>query len=150
MGLMLKMKPEKIEIMPCGLSSSFYYNPNNQKKEILVTLAGPITSCVLIFLCQTSEFKYSNLLILLFNLIPLYPLDGGRIVKSILQLKHDEVKTKKLIKRISNITIIILTIISSISVYYFKNISIFLICIFLWLMTLREKNDKTLAILPRK
>lgn len=155
-GLILKMKPEKIEIMPFGLSISFYANFNNSKaKEILVALAGPATSLVLTALSNyinfgyitTEEAVYSNFLILLFNLIPIYPLDGGRIIKGILDITLGVTKGNILINKISYITMIILTVISSICVYYYKNLAIFLACIFLWLIALREKNGKTLDIL---
>ena len=156
-GLILKMKLEKIEIMPFGLSSSFDTN-FNKYKEIIVALAGPITSLALVILCNKINFKYintqeamySNLLILLFNLIPIYPLDGGRIIKGILHTKYGAIKSENFIYKISKITIIILTVVSSIAVYYYKNIAIFLSCIFLWSLCLKEKNDKTLAILQGK
>lgn len=161
MGLILKMKPEKIEIMPCGLTVSFYMNSNDKNfkiKEIFVALAGPVTSLALAILCSFIDLKfitmqeavYSNILILLFNLIPLYPLDGGRLIKGIIQLKLDSEKSEIIIDKISNITLIILTILSSIFVYYFKNIAIFLICIFLWGIVIQEKSKKTLAILQGK
>jgi len=157
-GLILKMKPEKIEIMPFGVTVSFYTNFDNKINEIIVALAGPITSLVLSILCSYINFRYitvheaiySNILILIFNLIPIYPLDGGRIVDGILHIKFGEKKALNLVNKISNITIIILTIISSIAVYYYKNFAIFLICIFLWNLVLKEKNDKTLAILQGK
>lgn len=153
------MRPEKIEIMPFGLSISFYTNFNDNKiKEIIVALAGPATSLALTILCDYINFGYitmqeavySNLLILLFNLIPLYPLDGGRIIKGILDIKLGVVKGNILINKISYITIIVLTVISSIGVYYYKNFVIFLACIFLWIIALKEKNGKTLDILQGK
>jgi len=155
---LLNMKVEKIEIMPFGLSVSFYKNFNTSIKEIYVAIAGPIISLILGVLCcyidlnyiTTEEAVYSNLLIMLFNLIPIYPLDGGRIIKGILNLKLGLIKSERLTNKISNITIIILTIISSIAVYYYKNIAIFLICIFLWWLALQEKNDKTIDILQGK
>jgi len=149
-GLLLKMKTEKIEIMPFGLRASFYTNfddKNIKLKEILVTIAGPVTSLALAILCTTQEAIYSNILILLFNMIPIYPLDGGRIIKGVLYIKYGAVKSESLIYKISYITMILVTLISSIGVYYYKNLAIFLICIFLWIMVLQEKNDKTLAIL---
>lgn len=158
-GLILKMKPQKIEIMPFGLSASFYTNTNNKIiKELIVALAGPIMSFVLAILLNKIDLKiitmqeavYSNILIFLFNIIPIYPLDGGRIIKGILDIVLGETKTEILINKISNATIIILTIISSIAVYYYKNIAIFLVCIFLWGLCLQEKNVKTLAILQGK
>lgn len=158
-GLILKMKPEKIEIMPFGLSISFYTNLNDNKiKEIIVALAGPTTSFALTILCNYINFGYitmqeavySNLLILLFNLIPLYPLDGGRIIKGILDIKLGVAKGDRIINKISHITMIILTAISSIGVFYYKNFAIFLGCIFLWIIALREKNGKSLDILRGK
>ena len=162
------MKLEKIEIMPCGLSSSFKANTLdfNKKikngniielKKIAIALAGPITSFILAIVftyidipnISMQEVVYSNILILIFNLIPLYPLDGGRIIKSLIYIELGKEKSDYIIGKISFITITILTIISSIAVYYFKNIAIFLICIFLWVIIgqFKRKNSKTLDIL---
>ena len=148
------MKPEKLEIMPLGISVSFRsYNTNQEEKilnikEILIALAGPVTSLILAIINLKIDFKiisqnyavYSNLLILFFNLIPIYPLDGGRILKGILNTRLSGRKTNYLINKISYITMIILTVVSSIAVYYYQNIAIFFICIFLWIVTLREKK----------
>ena len=156
-GLILKTKPEKLEIMPFGVSVTFDTN-NKNIKEILVALAGPITSLILAILALKIDFKYipknvsiySNLLILFFNLIPIYPLDGGRIIKGILHTRLDSQKTDYIIDKISYTTMIIFTMLSSIAVYYYRNIAIFFICIFLWLITLKEKNGKTIDILQGK
>ena len=158
-GLILKMKPEKIEIMPLGLSVSFYKSlKDNSLEEIFVALAGPIMSLALVILSYKIDFNfiskqeavYSNILILIFNLLPIYPLDGGRIIRGILHITLGSIKADALINKISKATIILLTVISSIAVYYYKNLAIFLVCIFLWYLTLKEKNDKTLAILHGK
>ena len=109
----------------------------------------------LAILCQYIKFRYitieeavySNMLIFLFNMLPIYPLDGGRIVKGLLHIKMGEIKAEEISNKISYITIILVTIFCSISVYYFQNFAIFLICIFLWRIVLKEKNGKTLAIL---
>lgn len=156
MGIIMKMKVDKVELMPFGLSVSFkkdlnYINSENdvlEIKKICVAVAGPLVSFLLIVLytyikplyISQLDAIYSNFLILIFNLIPLYPLDGGRIVKGILNIKFGERKSRILINRISNITMICITIMSSIAVYYFKNIAIFLVCIFLWIITLQENK----------
>ena len=86
-GKILGLKIEKIEITPCGFSTAF---SGTKKVDIIVALAGPTVSFMLAILFRYIELEpyigseeavYSNLLILIFNLLPLYPLDGGRILK---------------------------------------------------------------------
>lgn len=62
------------------------------KEEIIVTLAGPLQHGILFIILHIMSFSnaipesiieqihYYNLVILLFNLLPIYPLDGGKIV----------------------------------------------------------------------
>ena len=151
-----KMKVEKVEILPCGFSSSFFlcnspeFFQNFSMQELVVAMAGPIVSLILALsfqyiddinfsLVNKQEIVYSNILILIFNLLPLYPLDGGRILKCILNINLKEQNAENIINKVSSTAIILLTIVSSIAVYYFKNIAIFLICIFLWSIILKNK-----------
>lgn len=168
-GIILKMKIEKIEMLPCGFSSSFQANLKNYEykiknanlltlKKIIIALAGPILSLTLVIIftyvnipyITKQDAIYSNLLISIFNLIPLYPLDGGRIIKGILHIEFGKDKSESLTNSVSKTTIIVLTIVSSIAVYCLKNVAIFLICVFLWSIILKEKNGKILDILRRK
>lgn len=158
-GLILKMKPEKLEIMPCGISIAFKSNPDDlnfkikngnllELKKIIVAISGPIVSLTVAVLytyfeplyITRQDAIYSNILILLFNLLPLYPLDGGRIIRSILHINIGNKKSQIAMNIISNITMITLTAVSSIAVFYLENISIFLICIFLWIITIQENR----------
>lgn len=160
MGFILGMKLERLTIIPCGLTISFKANADDlnfkikngnllELKKIFIAITGPLVSFILVILYMCFEPMYiskqdaiySNILILLFNLMPLYPLDGGRILKGILHILYGNKQAKYITNKVSNITMIILTIISSISVYYFKNIAIFLICIFLWIITLQENRN---------
>ena len=156
-GMLLGMKPKKIEIKPYGVSISFELTPKdyNKKigkgnllevKKIIVALSGPLTNliCIIIFyninigIFYNLIIIYSNILLLLFNLIPIYPLDGGRIIKEILHITIGKRKAEKYVNKISFITISIITVISSIAVYYLKNIAIFLIVLVLWILVIRE------------
>ena len=156
-GLLMGMKPEKIEIMPFGVSISFKinvkeYNKKIKKgnaleiKKIIVALAGPITNFIIILI--TSNLKldliksmliiYTNFLIMIFNLLPIYPLDGGRVLKGILHIILGKRKSEKYIKNISKITVIVITAISSILILYIQNISICLIDMYLWYLVIKE------------
>lgn len=172
-GLLLGMKPEKIEIMPYGVSISFKltHKDYNKKikcgnqlelKKILVALAGPITNVIIILIILQMNMNvfralmvlYSNLLLILFNLLPIYPLDGGRIIKGILHICLGKMKAEKYINHISFITLIIVTFISSIAVYQAENVAIFLIVLVLWGIFIREdriykKRNKIYQLLEK-
>ena len=165
MGILLGLKPEKVEIMPFGVAVSFKvklddYNEkikNARKvelKKIAIATAGPLTNLILILIFLylpniNIEFVYANLLIMLFNLIPIFPLDGGRILKSIIQIFKGYKTAITYTNKISNIVLLIITTLSSIAIMYYKNIAIFLIIMFLWRMVIKEniKFEKMIEIL---
>lgn len=156
-GLLLGMKPEKMEIMPYGVSISFKLTPEdyNKKvrrgnqlelKKIVVALAGPITNFIIILIIWQLRVNiflglmmlYSNLLLILFNLLPIYPLDGGRVIKGILHIFLGKMKAEKYCNHISFITLMIVTFVSSIAVYQAENVAIFLIVLVLWGIFIKE------------
>lgn len=158
-GLMLQMKPQKLEIMPFGVSIAFKINPKDYNKKIkngnmlnikkmIVAIAGPLTNIIIIVITYNLKIDiikammiiYTNLLIILFNLLPIYPLDGGRILKEILHIIQGKRKSEESINNISIITTIIITAIGSISILYLKNIAIFIIIMYLWYLVLKENS----------
>lgn len=103
-GIILGFRPKRIELLPLGVSACFDMNLKNynQKlecanvlalKKIIIAISGPITNFIIalvfaifdisLFNLSTEFIVFSNLLIGIFNLIPIYPLDGGRVIKSI-------------------------------------------------------------------
>ena len=156
-GLILGMKPESIELMPYGLSVSFRLIPRdyNRKilngnllaiKKIVVALAGPFTNLITIIIVSNMTINlfsliiitYANLLLMIFNLLPIYPLDGGRVLKEVLHILIGKKEAEKYINTISFVSLIIITFIASIGIYYMKNISIFIIVIFLWTIYIKQ------------
>ena len=158
-GLLLGFKPYNIEIMPVGLSVTFSSNEKNYNtkikkgmliniKKAIIALAGPITNIIFIILFLTFDFGnmnkeliiYSNILIAIFNLIPIYPLDGGRMMKEILCILCGRRKASRYVNTISNACIIIITAISSIAILYLRNIAVIIILVYLWYLVISENR----------
>lgn len=164
-GLILKLKPEAFSITPFGLQISFKAEPNlyNTKikngtklclKKMSLALAGPLTNfiiaLILIILNNIELYKnsiffgevaiYANILIGIFNLIPIYPLDGGRILKEIISIRSGIKKSYYYINKISNITMICLMFISSILLLYIHNIAILIILVYLGYLVIKQNK----------
>ena len=83
MGILFKYKIEKVIILPLGSLTIFNTKINNKLyKELLVTIMGPIFQVILLFIL-TKYNKY-NIYLLIFNLLPIYPLDGYKILMILL------------------------------------------------------------------
>lgn len=169
-GSIFKFRPISFEINPIGFCIEMLPNRQQYNKKffksnisdfdnILIGLAGPLLNLIIAIVCIRWKFVseqmlryndeifnlrkiiiYSNLVVGIFNLFPIYPLDGGRILKCILRIIFGIENGEKLINLISNIFMIFLTAFCSILILYLKNISIMIVLLYLWILTIKENK----------
>ena len=132
-GVLLGFKLDKIIIYPYGGITKFNNLLNTSlNKEILVIVMGPIIQ-IITYLILNKIFKYNyiknyHLSILIFNLLPILSLGGGKLLNIILNKFFSYLKSFYLSVFISFISIFSLLIYSLI---YYKNLNLFLMMIFL-------------------
>lgn len=147
-GLMMGGKAEKIYITPFGVSLEIYsYGRSSSLNKILFYLSGPLINLILAFIFFYSkidiDFKeeiiYTNVAICFFNLLPILPLDGGKILKEIFYILFKE-KSNDIIIVFSKIFLGIISSVYSILIIQVKNIYILILLIYLWYLYFVEEN----------
>ncbi len=120
-----KVLTRDITLYPIGGIASLESMPAEPLQELQVTLAGPAVNVVIgvllwIYLKVTDQMPdlaairsgnmfnlpfafnimYANIVLAVFNLIPAFPMDGGRVLRSLLALKIDQMKATEIAARI--------------------------------------------------
>lgn len=111
------VKINKIELSVIGGVLDFEYSNFTPKQSIIVDLAGIIANLLIITiikLLKIDSFNYLisyNIVLIIFNLLPIIPLDGYRLLKDILLIIYEEEFTFAIIKKIDICCLIMLFII---------------------------------------
>lgn len=111
-GIMAK----DITLLPIGGMANIEKFPESPAQELAISVAGPVVSLVIAFLLwlvfrtypselmvvggggitQVPSFLYNlslvNVVLAVFNLIPAFPMDGGRILRALLSFKLDHLR----------------------------------------------------------
>lgn len=92
-GRFFGCKTSDVTLYPFGGAARMNM-PDNPKQEFFIALAGPMVNASLIpFLEFVSEYNslmviihFANIGLIFFNLLPVFPMDGGRVFRSVLQM----------------------------------------------------------------
>ena len=134
-------------------------NDVTPREDIIISIAGPLFNLMLAMVSLSlwsgnkgveiyKTLYYSNLTLGLFNLIPAYPLDGGRVLRGVLGCKMNFKKANRIAYTISLIIGIVFML------FYFtvvfsgeKNISFGLITLFIILASYTEMKKSAFLIM---
>lgn len=156
-----KIRFSSISIMPFGLSiklkKEYIEDP---KKEFWICFAGPLSNILMfiIGLMISSQhllqkgylefFLSANMMMFLLNMLPILPLDGGRMLKSILTDRYGVIKAFNFTYRIGKVAILFFCIASFYILYRVNfNFSFIILCAFLCYSVFSEKSKNDVFLM---
>jgi len=123
--------------------------PKEPKREFLMAIAGPASNFVIAFLCYLFMplfpqffflFGYFNVVLATFNLIPAFPMDGGRILRSILARKMGYIRATKVSADVGKFLAVLMGILGILV----GNLWLILIALFIYVGASEEEKQVTL------
>lgn len=142
-GKLLGYSLDKISFYPYGGVTSFNMPLNVPlKKELLILLMGPFFQIIgymtMNYFLSLPLLKTYHYTLLIFNLLPIYPLDGGRILNIIFHYQFNYLTSFKLSMVISSLILMALMIYN---VRFFNlNLCLMIIVLFIKMLTNYHKR----------
>lgn len=146
---------EKIKIMPYGASLTGKFEGVSCKDEFVIAMAGPLCNVFVAILFTavwwlvpstyffTETFVLSNVFTAITNLLPIFPLDGGRAVLAIMSRKLPRQKAYNIIRLFGIVACIGFLALFAVSFFIGVNFTFALMAFFVLSGTLfPDKNSK--------
>ena len=152
-GKKLGYKLNMITLMPYGAMLSGKNNIKNASDEIKIAVAGPVVNAVLILISFVfilifpilkeilSTFIKANLFTLCFNILPVFPLDGGRILNAGLSFKFGKINSLKITKIVGYVITSTVFLLFFVSFFYELNYMLGINALFLLLGLINEDTS---------
>jgi stage IV sporulation protein FB len=112
-ALLLKKRVKKIKLLLIGLNASIDMDDCSWKERTIIFISGPFINLLMVIIISTIQIYFNlilekmdfliliNIYLLLFNLLPIVPLDGGEILKDLLTNKLGLFLGSRYLRRIS-------------------------------------------------
>lgn len=145
---------DRISVMPYGAALSGRFETMKAKDEILIAIAGPLANVVIAVLtiaawwmfpslyAFTCDLASANIYTALFNVLPVFPLDGGRVALAALSIKYKREKAYKTLRKIGYV-VSFLFIFAFILMLCFRQVNITLASagVFMLISTVLPESD---------
>lgn len=148
-GICIGGIPRKLYLNPLGVSIEFYfYRKKNFLSKILFYFSGPLINFLIAIICYYIKIDeslkiiiiYTNLALGIFNLLPILPLDGGKIFKEILKKYFNGECANKVTIICSKTILVVITFLYSLLILKVKNIYIVFLLGYLWYLYFLEEK----------
>jgi len=139
----VKVKVERCVIMPYGGEIELVGGQSlPPKKQLIIALGGPIATLICIAITPLLDplfadpFLKIQLILLAINLVPIWPLDGGRVVLSLILIFSPKARNYEMFLAISLLLISLIVVVTFILIP--KTLFLFVLSIFLLIKIIEE------------
>ena len=154
------VRTQDITLLPIGGVARLERIPENPQQELAIAIAGPAVNVALAVLCwlimaaRGEELSLSvivnpfagislaqrllaiNIWLVVFNMIPAFPMDGGRVLRSLLAMVVDRVRATRTAATVGQMVALAFGFIG-----LFGNPMLIFIALFVWIGAAQEASD---------
>ena len=142
-----------ITLLPIGGVAALERMPRKSLQELWIAVAGPLVNVAIaltlvvgllliplptgsVILAFVSNLVVANVILVVFNMIPAFPMDGGRVLRSLLAMKMDYVRATQIAATVGQVCAIGLGLLG----LFLGDVLLVLIGCFVFFAARAEKN----------